>query len=344
MGDGIRLGNPAPLGLLAFGMTTAMLMYVDSGLVESEFEQFVACYAIFYGGLCQLLVAIFELFKGSSFSFAVFGSYGAFWLGWGMLIFKLEDENSNFVSTKEYADGKAAWLFSFGILSLCFFMVVLRKNICLIVTFGLLVITFFLLAGATISADATLKKVAGYFGLFTAISAFYTGIAELVNEEYGRMLLPGLTPLIVPSRIKITPETMASRTSYESRTNTLFLSFRSLQIRTLEDIEVIRSSVESAIINANAPEGKVHVIVDYNDVLIAEDIFQDYWEAVEALQEKYYLSASRFHVSSFGSGLRGPGQAEAGFKGALSGNFHRRPYARQHSKETHDVETGKSEA
>lgn len=36
-----KLGNPAPLGLFAFGMTTAMLMYVDMGWVEHEFEQTV---------------------------------------------------------------------------------------------------------------------------------------------------------------------------------------------------------------------------------------------------------------------------------------------------------------
>jgi uncharacterized protein len=296
MGD-IKLGNPAPLGLLAFGVTTAMLMYVDAGWVENEFEQWVASYALYYGGICQLLVGIFELLKGSSFSFAVFGSYGAFWLGWGTMIIKIHDPNSGFVSTKEYANGKATWLLTFGILSLCFFSIVRRKNLCLIVTFGMLVQTFFLLAAATYAGSETLKNVAGYFGLITAAAAFYTGIAELVNEEYGRMVLPGLSPLHVVSRLFITKDMIANRIAYDSRTNTLFLAFRDIQVRTADDIEMIRSSVESAVKNAHAPNDKVHVIVDYDGAVIAEIIFQQYWDMVEVLQSKYYLTVSRFRVT-----------------------------------------------
>lgn len=96
-----NLGNPAPLGLLAFGMTTMMLMYVDMQWVESDFAQMVIGYGFFYGGLCQVLVAIFELQKGSSFSFAVFGSYGAFWLGWALVAL----ENENIVDTPNFVGG-----------------------------------------------------------------------------------------------------------------------------------------------------------------------------------------------------------------------------------------------
>lgn len=324
MTNGIKLGNPAPLGLLAFGMTTGMLMYIDAGWVETEFEQFVASYALFYGGLCQILVAIFELIKGSSFSFAVFGSYGAFWLGWGMMVFQIHGADSTFVSTSEYPDGKSAWLISFGVLSLCFLSIALRKNICLIVTFGLLTTTFFTLGGAVHADNETAKTAAGYIGFLTAASAWYTGIAELVNEEYGRMVLPGLAPIIDPSRFKITKESMASRMNYDSKTNTLFLSFRSLQIRTRADISAIEESVKAAIKHANTPDNKVHVIVDYNDAYIGEDIFQEYWGMVDALQKEYYLSASRFYVTSFGSGLGGNQVAEAGLKLALAGGYDRK--------------------
>ena len=76
----MAIGNPAPLGLLAFGMTTMLLMYVDMGWVEDEFQEMVIGYAFFYGGLCQLLVGIFELFRGSTFPFAVSGRTELF--GW----------------------------------------------------------------------------------------------------------------------------------------------------------------------------------------------------------------------------------------------------------------------
>lgn len=248
---GIKLGNPAPLGLFAFGITTAMLMYVDAGWSEPEFEQFVAGYAMYYGGLCQIVVAILELMKGSTFSFAVFGSYGAFWLGWAAIVYESHNDNSSFVATKVYPDGKAAWLATFGMLSLGFYPIILRKNMCLIVTFGLLIVTFFLLSAATASGNATLKEVTGYIGFCCAASAFYTGIAELVNEEFGRMVLPGLAPMIVPSQEVLTKEAMLSRASYNPSTNTLFLSFRFLQIKTISDVQIIKEAVEETIKSAS---------------------------------------------------------------------------------------------
>jgi succinate-acetate transporter protein len=294
------LGNPAPLGLLAFGMTTAMLMYVEMGWVEAEFEQLIFGYAIFLGGVCQILVAIFEILKGSSFSFAVFGCYGAFWLGWGIVYVESHRSTSNF-DASTYQNGKTAWLVQWGVLSACFWIITLRKNICLITVFSLLTTTFFLLAAASGSGNGHVKKAAGYIGFLTAIAAWYTGVAELINEEYGQHLLPGLTPIRKPERFNITKESIATRISYDERTNTLFLTFRGMQIKTDSDIRAISEGVEEAIKEAKAPDDKVHVVVDYKDVLLADDKVDAYWTMVDKLERQYYLSASRFHVSSFGT-------------------------------------------
>jgi succinate-acetate transporter protein len=294
------LGNPAPLGLLAFGMTTAMLMYVEMGWAEVEFEQLIFGYAVFLGGICQILVAIFEIMKGSSFSFAVFGCYGAFWLGWGLVYVESNRTTSTFDASL-YPDGKVAWLIQWGVLSACFWLITLRKNLCLIAVFALLTSTFFLLAVATATGSEGVKKAGGYVGFLTAIGAWYTGVAELINEEYGQHILPGLTPIKKPERFNITKESIATRISYVERGNTLFLTFRGLQIKTSGDILAIYEGVEEAIKATNAPGGKVHVVVDYKDVYLAEDKFDEYWAMVDNLERQYYLSASRFHVSSFGT-------------------------------------------
>lgn len=311
----MALGNPAPLGLLAFGLTTAMLMYVEMGWVEDDFEQLIYGYAIFLGGVCQILVAIFEILKGSSFSFAVFGCYGAFWLGWGIVYVESGRTTSNFDSSS-YQNGKTAWLVQFGVLSACFWVITLRKNICLITVFSLVTITFFLLAAATSSGNGHVKKAAGYIGFLTAIAAWYTGFAELINEEYGQHILPGLTPIRKPERFTITKESIATRISYDERTNTLFLTFRGMQIKTDSDIRAISEGVEEAIKEANAPGGKVHVVVDYKDVLLADDKVDNYWIMVDKLERQYYLSASRFHVSSFGTPASADPGAAVGLRSA----------------------------
>ena len=278
-----------------------MLMYVDMGWAETEFEEMVAGYAMFYGGLAQLLVAIFELLKGSSFSFAVFGSYGAFWLGWALVFVESHRTTSEF--TSDYSNGKTLWFVQWGVLTTCFWVISWRKNICLITVLGLLSLTFFVLAAASGSDEPGVKKAAGYCGFLTAIAAWYTAIAELVNEDYGRHILPGLEPMIQPEREQLTKESILKRTQYDSKTNTIFLQFRGIQVKNEKDILTIKMGLEAAFKSANAPgDGKVHVVVDYEDVLIAEDIVEAYWEMAGALERTYYLSVKRFHVTSFGTG------------------------------------------
>jgi succinate-acetate transporter protein len=302
------LGNPAPLGLLAFGMTTAMLMFVDMEWVETSFDELVAGYAIFLGGVAQVLVAIFELIKGSSFSFAVFGCYGTFWLGWAIVVIENSRTDSEFGETP-YPSGRAAWLTQWCILTACFFVITLRKNIALIIVFALLTTTFALLAAGAGSGNTNVRKVGGYFGFLTALGAFYTGIAELVNEEYGRHILPGLTPIRAPERYPITKESIMKCCAYDSKTNTMFLQFRGIQIKSADNIQSIKEGVESSILATGTKDNKVHVVVDYENVLIADDIFEDYWKMVAELERTYYLSAKRFHVTSFGTGFNGGGVA-----------------------------------
>jgi succinate-acetate transporter protein len=85
-------------------------MYVEMGWAEKEFEQLVAGYAFFFGGIGQLLVAIFEMIQGSTFSFAVFGSYAFFWLGWALIYIESHrgEENTEF-NMSSYPDGKTLW-------------------------------------------------------------------------------------------------------------------------------------------------------------------------------------------------------------------------------------------
>jgi succinate-acetate transporter protein len=267
------------------------------GWVEDEFQELVIGYAIFYGGLCQLLVAILELFKGSTFPFAVFGSYGAFWLGWGLV--HLENKKTDIVFTNDYQDGKTAFLIQWGFLTFCFWIVALRKNICLITVLGLLSLTFFLLAAENHSGSENAKKAAGAFGFLTGLAAWYTALAEIINEEWGHHILPGLKPLISRERFLITKESIGKCTSYDSKTNTMFIQLRGIQINKLADVENMKHGLE-AVFQATG-QAKVHVVVDYEDVVISDDVFQAYWEMVKDLEREYYLSAKRFHISSFGT-------------------------------------------
>lgn len=325
------LGNPAPFGLLCFGMTTMALMYVDMGWCEKGFEVWVAALALSLGGFGQVLVGIFEILKGSSFSFAVFECYGFFWITWAIVFIEKSNLNSTF-SEAVHPIGYSLYLGQWGILSTCFWILTWRKNMALITIFFLLSTTFFLLAFAVGLGSAETKKVAGYFGFLTAVGAFYTGIAELINEEYGRHVLPGLRPIYSPQRVAITKESIYKLINYDERSNTLWLQFRGLQIRSMDDIRAIRdgvvASIEDAIGSPSAKKNhwtKVHVVADYEQTFIGEDVAPEYWKMASTLEKHYYLSATRFHISSFGTAtsapavLRGAVLGGAGGAGGVSG-------------------------
>src|SRR6201989_312194 len=71
-------GNPAPLGLLGFGMTTVLLNLHNAGFYE--LNTMILAMGIFYGGVAQIIAGIMEWKKGNTFATTAFTSYGLFWL------------------------------------------------------------------------------------------------------------------------------------------------------------------------------------------------------------------------------------------------------------------------
>ena len=77
--------NPAPLGLMGFGMTTILLNLHNAGLFEMD--DAILAMGIFYGGAAQIIAGIMEFRKGNTFGLTAFTSYGLFWLSlvWTLL-------------------------------------------------------------------------------------------------------------------------------------------------------------------------------------------------------------------------------------------------------------------
>src|SRR6476620_5011582 len=71
-------GNPAPLGLMGFGMTTILLNLHNAGFFA--LNAMILGMGIFYGGLAQVIAGIMEWKKNNTFGTTAFLSYGFFWL------------------------------------------------------------------------------------------------------------------------------------------------------------------------------------------------------------------------------------------------------------------------
>ena len=77
MGVTEKLANPAPLGLLGFGLTTVLLNLHNAGFFP--LDTMILAMGLAYGGLAQVIVGVMEFKKGNTFGTVAFTSYGLFW-------------------------------------------------------------------------------------------------------------------------------------------------------------------------------------------------------------------------------------------------------------------------
>jgi succinate-acetate transporter protein len=178
-------GNPAPLGLLGFGLTTVLLNLHNAGFFE--LNAMILAMGICYGGIAQVIAGIMEWKKGNTFATTAFISYGLFWLSLVTMI--LMTKLGWATASNEKA--MAAYLFMWGLFTLVMFIGTLRLHVAGQIVFGSLTILFFLLAyGDYTGASAGFKQFTGWEGIFCGFSAIYTGLAQVLNELYGKAILP----------------------------------------------------------------------------------------------------------------------------------------------------------
>ncbi len=176
--------NPAPLGLLGFGMTTVLLNLHNAGFFP--LDAMILGMGIFYGGLGQIIVGIMEWKKNNTFGATAFTSYGLFWLSLVALIILPKTGFGNAPT----AAAMTSYLVMWGLFTAVLFIGTLKLNRALQVVFASLTILFFLLAIGDATENHFIKTLAGYEGIFCGLSAIYTGLAQVLNEVYGRTVAP----------------------------------------------------------------------------------------------------------------------------------------------------------
>ncbi len=181
--------DPGPLGLAAFAGTTFVLSIFNADLVSSKGIGVVMGLALAYGGLAQLLAGLWEFRTGNTFGAVAFCSFGAFWISF-FFILRLTP------SVALTANGVSVYLYMWAIFTTYMFIASLRTTGAVALVFFLLAVTFYILAignaslaGTTDVTNGTIK-LGGWFGLATAIAAWYASFAAVTNSTFGRVVLP----------------------------------------------------------------------------------------------------------------------------------------------------------
>src|SRR5208337_3039989 len=149
--------NPAPLGLLCFALTTVLLSAHNAGLIALDAA--IVAMAVFYGGAAQIIAGII-----------VFPKLG--------------------LADKPSGTTMAVYLGLWGLISFILFIGTLRLNRALQVVFFLLWVAFALLALGDLTGISALTKLGGWEGMLLGFAAMYTGLAQVLNEVYGRRIWP----------------------------------------------------------------------------------------------------------------------------------------------------------
>jgi uncharacterized protein len=197
------IADPAPLGLAAFALTTFLLSAINAGLAKSSTGFDWWGYAIAYGGLGQLLAGMWEFKNKNVFGATAFSTYGGFWIGIGLWLHFIAPTAKDPVQLNR----DLGWiLLAFAIVNTYLLIISLQLNMAVFLVFLTLELTeIFLFLGnfatktPALPPDPTgsgLIVVGGYIGIITALVAWYTSAAGVINGLKGGVVFPVGKPLM----------------------------------------------------------------------------------------------------------------------------------------------------
>ena len=183
-----KQANPGPLGLIGFGLTTILLSFFNAGIFSTLGADTLAM-GIFVGGLMQVIAGLLEFKRGSTFAGTAFTMYGFFWIS---LVAVTVLPGSGTLGDKFVFDGATHGLFLtlWGVVTVFMTIGTLTHNKLSTVMFGVLAVTLLFLGAGAFTSVAILKTIGGVLGIISGLLAVYQAMAQVVNEEHGKTVLP----------------------------------------------------------------------------------------------------------------------------------------------------------
>lgn len=178
--------DPAALGLAGFALSTFVLSVINAGIVADSAAPVVLGLALAYGGLAQLLAGMWEFRNGNTFGAAAFSSYGAFWLSF----WALETFFARLIPPSELNSALGLFLIGWGIWTTILWIPSFRVSVGINLVLLLLAATYYVLGIAKANNSTGLTHLGGAIGIATAIVAWYVALAIMVNDRFGRTVLP----------------------------------------------------------------------------------------------------------------------------------------------------------
>jgi uncharacterized protein len=180
------IADPAPLGLAGFAMTTVVLSVVNGDLIPAALATVVLPFALFYGGIAQLLAGMWEFVRNNTFGALAFSSFGAFWLAYAAYARFIVPGLPKATAYQATGLFLAVW----GVFTLYMLVASLRTSAAIVAVFLTLFVTYAILASGELAQNTQIVKIGGYVGILTGAVAWYASFAGVTNSTFKRTVLP----------------------------------------------------------------------------------------------------------------------------------------------------------
>ena len=89
---------------------------------------------------------------------------------------------------------------------------------------------------------------------------------------------------------------LTERISFDAERDTLFINWEGFQVRTTDDVELVRREVEG---RCRVIGHRIAVVVNYDSFTLDPAVSDAFFSTITYLQQRYYTSASRYTTSAF---------------------------------------------
>jgi uncharacterized protein len=181
-----RLADPGAWAVTAFATTSFMLGIYNTNLINAKGVAIVIPVALFFGGLIQIIVGVLEVCRGNVFGAVVFGTYGPFWVLYGMI----GTLYATSIPAASLNSALSLFLAMFAVLTFFFLIASLRTDVVLVGVFALILAGLILLSIGAGENWTDVTRAGGWVTLAFAVLAWYHAAGDIIGYTFGRTVLP----------------------------------------------------------------------------------------------------------------------------------------------------------
>ncbi len=184
----IEVADPTTLGLFGLAMVTLVASSQKMGLTEGL--SFVIPWALFLGGVAQIIAALYDFKHNNLFGATAFAAYGLFWVAVCMAwLTKMGVLGETLQSTIDPKQLGFAFI-GYFLLSVVLTISTLKMNKVMFVLMSLICLLFVALAADSFGLGEFWHEIAAYDELAISLLTFYALAAKYLNDFFGKKIVP----------------------------------------------------------------------------------------------------------------------------------------------------------